>query len=259
MKQHLTTLSGPEKLPFSRLALAGSILAVLAALAAVLSGLGTRWGWWHFRTGFLILRWAVVAGMAGMIACIGAAVITKRRTLHRGFLLSIMGGLIAIPVTVIPLGWFVTVYDVPRIHDITTDMVNPPEFRAVIPLRADATNPVEYGGAEIAEQQQKAYPDVKPLMLPVPQDKAFETALAAAKEMGWRIVEASPQEGRIEATDTTFWFGFKDDVVVRVMPEDSESRIDVRSLSRVGISDVGTNANRIVKYLKRLETVQDKK
>ena len=79
----------------------------------------------------------------------------------------------------------------------------------------------------------------------LPPDRAFEPALSAAREMGWEIVDAASKDGRIEATDTTFWFGFKDDVVIRITPTPEGSRIDVRSLSRVGRSDVGTNAKRI--------------
>jgi uncharacterized protein (DUF1499 family) len=87
----------------------------------------------------------------------------------------------------------------------------------------------------------------------VPPDVAFDKALAAAREMGWDIVDAKPAEGRIEATDTTFWFGFKDDVVIRISPTSEGSRIDVRSVSRVGRSDIGTNAKRIRAYLEKLK------
>ncbi|MBI3803639.1 MAG: DUF1499 domain-containing protein [Nitrospirae bacterium] len=86
-----------------------------------------------------------------------------------------------------------------------------------------------------------------------PPDQAFDKALAAARSSGWKLVDARKEEGRIEATDTTFWFGFKDDIVVRITPADPGSRIDVRSVSRVGKSDVGTNARRIQKYLRKLE------
>jgi uncharacterized protein (DUF1499 family) len=81
---------------------------------------------------------------------------------------------------------------------------------------------------------------------------AFDRALGAARAMGWRIVDANPGQGRIEATDTTFWFGFQDDVVIRVAPTETGSRVDVRSLSRAGRSDVGTNAKRVRAFLARL-------
>jgi uncharacterized protein (DUF1499 family) len=93
---------------------------------------------------------------------------------------------------------------------------------------------------------------VKPAWLSVPPAQAFAQALAAARDMGWEIVAADSAAGRIEATATTFWYGFKDDVVIRVTPSDQGARIDVRSESRLGGSDVGTNARRITTYLKKL-------
>jgi uncharacterized protein (DUF1499 family) len=141
---------------------------------------------------------------------------------------------------------------VPPIHDITTDTEDPPRFAAVLPLRKNATNPVDYGGPEIAAQQHTAYPDIQPLTLPIPRHQAFVQALQTAEAMGWAIVATNPGEGQIEATDTTFWFGFKDDIVVRVQARGDGSRVDVRSVSRVGKSDVGTNAQRIRAYSRRL-------
>ena len=138
---------------------------------------------------------------------------------------------------------------VPAIHDITTDTIQPPPFLAILPLRAGAVNPVEYGGADVAAKQKQAYPDIVPLTLAIPPDRAFDRALAAARGMGWEMVASDPAGGRIEATDTTFWFGFKDDVVVRVTPQPNGSRVDVRSLSRVGVGDIGANAARIRAYL----------
>ena len=140
----------------------------------------------------------------------------------------------------------------PFIHDVTTDLENPPPFVAILPLRASAPNTAEYGGPEVAAQQRAGYPDLGPLTLQVPPEQAFSRALAAGRDMGWEIVANEPTEGRIEATATTLWFGFKDDVVVRVTPTNGGSRIDVRSVSRVGKSDVGANAERITAYLARI-------
>ena len=105
----------------------------------------------------------------------------------------------------------------------------------------------------MAALQREAYPDLQPLMLNVPPRQAFDRALATVREMGWDLVAADAAAGRIEATDTTFWMGFKDDVVIRVRATDGGSQIDVRSLSRVGGGDVGTNAKRIRAYLKALK------
>ena len=142
---------------------------------------------------------------------------------------------------------------VPHIHDITTDVTHPPQFVAVLPLRAGSPNGVAYGGREIAELQRKAYPDIEPLVLRAPPGAASARARDAAEALGWAIVAADSATGRLEATATTFWFGFKDDIVVRVTPEGSGSRVDVRSVSRVGRSDLGTNARRIREFLAMLK------
>jgi uncharacterized protein (DUF1499 family) len=118
--------------------------------------------------------------------------------------------------------------------------------------RSPGTNPVAYGGAEIAAQQQRAYPDIRPLVVDQPFPEVFEQAITAVHAMGWQIVAVAPTEGRIEATDRTFWFGFTDDVAIRVRATEQGTRIDVRSTSRVGKSDLGANAARIRAYLATL-------
>jgi uncharacterized protein (DUF1499 family) len=141
---------------------------------------------------------------------------------------------------------------VPPIHDITTDTDHPPQFVAALPLRAGAANPVAYGGADIAAQQKKAYPRIAPLLLPLPPEQAFARALAVARSMGWSMIGDSPAEGRIEASDTTAFFGFRDDIVIVVTAAPPGSRIDVRSLSRIGRSDIGANARRVETFLDKL-------
>ena len=140
----------------------------------------------------------------------------------------------------------------PSIHDITTDTTDPPKFVAVLPLRANARNSTDYGGANVAAQQRAAYPEIAPVYSNVPPDKAFARALSVARAMGWDIVATAPSEGRIEATDTTLLYGFKDDIVIRVTPAPQGSRTDVRSESRIGGGDVGTNARRIATFLNEL-------
>ena len=107
-------------------------------------------------------------------------------------------------------------------------------------------------GAKIAEQQRRAYPDIVPLSLALQPSAAFGRALETAQRMGWTIVNADDTAGRIEASDRSRWFGFIDDIVIRVTPSGSASRIDVRSASRVGRSDFGVNAARIETYLSAL-------
>jgi uncharacterized protein (DUF1499 family) len=106
----------------------------------------------------------------------------------------------------------------------------------------------------LAEQQREGYPDLAPVTLSLPPEQAFDRALTVAQDDGWEIVTADRTAGRIEATDTTFWFGFKDDVVVRLTPWGTGTRVDVRSVSRVGRSDVGTNARRITSFLEAVQS-----
>jgi len=143
---------------------------------------------------------------------------------------------------------------VPPIHDITTDTNNPPLFEAILPLRADAPNPPGYAGTEIAGQQQSAYPDLVTLTINKPTAEVFTAAEQVARDLNWHIVAADQAAGRIEATDTTTWFRFQDDVVIRLTTLKSGTSVDVRSKSRVGRSDMGANARRIHAFLDRLES-----
>ncbi len=140
----------------------------------------------------------------------------------------------------------------PPIHDISTDTVSPPEFVAVVGLRGPDDNPPEYAGDESARLQLEAYPDIETIVLLDPPSFVFETALEVAEKMGWEIVASNAGEGRIEATATTPWVGFKDDVVIRIRADGPETRVDVRSKSRVGRGDMGVNAKRIRAFRDRL-------
>jgi len=197
----------------------------------------------------------IAVGLLGVIVTLVLAVIAVVIAMRqRSSLPTAVAALALALVAIGAIGVFAwTARGIPPIHDVTTDTDHPPQFVAVLPLRVDALNPVEYGGPKIAAQQHTAFADIAPLMLGVPPARAFDRALAAARTMGWEMVASDPTAGRIEATDTTFWFGFKDDVVIRVTPEANGSRVDVRSLSRVGGGDIGTNAARIRKYLVALK------
>jgi uncharacterized protein (DUF1499 family) len=247
-----TSRSAYRRRTVSGIAMTGFVLSALTALAVMLAGLGSRWGWWHFRTGFLMLQWGGYLGLLAASVSLMGAVAARAGTARRGFIPAVTGLIVALVVVGVLWQWKLTAQRVPPIHDITTDTENPPAFVAILPLRADAPNPAAYGGPTVAAEQHKGYPDLSPLSLPVPPALAFERALKSARDMGWTIVDSNPAEGRIEATDTTFWFGFKDDIVVRIGESNGGSRIDVRSVSRVGRSDVGTNASRIEKYLRRV-------
>lgn len=242
------TFAGRSR-PVSRLALVAALLAGAVALMGLSAGFGTRWEWWTIRTGFTLLGWAAYGGVAVALLSLIALYRVRPGAPRRGMPLALGGLVIGLLLVLIPWQWRTRAQGVPPIHDITTDVQNPPAFVAVAPLRADAPNPIEYGGPEVAAQQREGYPDIRPLVLDLQKPEAFERALDAVREMDWEIVEANAADGRIEATDQTFWFGFKDDVVVRLSPAEGRTILDVRSLSRVGGGDAGTNARRIREYL----------
>ena len=158
------------------------------------------------------------------------------------------------------LTWLRAGMGVPPIHEISTDLASPPPFVAVLPIREQggAINPPEYvaelkgprGTTNVPEAQRKAYPDIQPAILDgVAPAAAFARVESAVKQIGWEVVAEVPGEGRLEATDTTRFFGFKDDVVIRLRAEGGGTRVDVRSKSRVGMGDVGANAARVRKFL----------
>jgi uncharacterized protein (DUF1499 family) len=182
-----------------------------------------------------------------------ALVISLSRLDRRGIALALValigGGLIAY----VPWHYDQIRQTVPPIHDITTDPDNPPPFVAVVPLRqGEGINSVAYVGAKVAEQQRQAYPDVVPLTIGLAPDVAFARALDTAQRMGWTVVASDKAAGRIEASQRSRWMGFTDDIIVRVTPASSGSRIDLRSSSRYGRSDFGVNAARIRDYLTAL-------
>jgi uncharacterized protein (DUF1499 family) len=228
----------------ARLAL---LLAIGVALTLLAIGPLYRGQRVSLAAAFTVLRWAAYAGIASILLAVIGAIVAARR--GRGMAVAVMALVVGAGSLALPATWLRQASRAPRIHDISTDTEHPPGFSAIVALRAGAANPIEYGGAEVAAQQRQGYPDIAPVMLDVAPNQAFDRALAAARTMGWALVASDPAAGRIEATDTTFWFGFTDDIAIRVAAAPGGSRVDVRSLSRVGLSDVGTNAARIRKYV----------
>ncbi len=226
-------------------------IAVIAALLLLVAGPGTRLGLWDFRFGFLLMRWALFVGLAAAAVSVILLLIPKTRQGNAAVLA--LAVLIGLATAWMPYNGYRTARSLPFIHDISTDTVNPPLFVAVVPLRADASNPPEYAGEETAALQREGYPDIETLQLNDAPQQALQKAQSVLEGMGLEIVAVDAAAGRIEATATTFWFGFKDDVVVRVVAAGSGSKLDIRSKSRVGRSDVGANAARIRRFLSLLE------
>ena len=201
---------------------------------------------------FTLLRWAAYVGIAAIVLAIPPAFIGYARGQRVRVLIAALGLLGGAAAFGVPFQLQQSARSAPPIHDITTDLENPPAFDALVPLRAEAPNSLDRP-ATLAQLQREGYPDLAPVTLAMPMDQAYDRALAVAQDAGWRIVTADKASGRIEATDTTRWFGFEDDIVVRLTPWGSGTRVDVRSVSRIGRSDIGTNARRIRQYLADLQ------
>ncbi len=140
----------------------------------------------------------------------------------------------------------------PLIHQVSTNPDEPPEFIEVVALRGEHSNPLAFDAEKIAPLQAEFYPWVEPLVLRATPEEAFGKALDVLKGMGLEVVATHPELGLIEAVDTTFWFGFNDDVAVRVRAYPQGSVVDVRSVSRVGLTDVGANAKRVGEIIRRM-------
>lgn len=245
-------------------------LALLAGLAALLmfavSGPGHRFGLWSYMTGFDLMKYAVFAGGAaavlGLLALIIRLGFAKEGAIGGALVGLIIGGVVA--GFIFNMVMTLRAQNFPMMHDITTDFVDVPTFDQIARIRdgLEGVNTLDYEGKSIkyndeerlvSDIQKEVYPNVQPLILDKPAGEVWAAALGLAKARGWEIVAANEINRTIEATETTFFFGFKDDVVIRLSTvEDGNTRVDMRSISRVGMSDIGVNAARIEKFLSDL-------
>ncbi len=239
----------------------GAVTGLAALLAVVALGLlaagplGWRMGWWHYSTGFqILLPWAANAGVAAAAVsalALVAALTGGRRGLLVLALASFVAGALAIYMPW-EAGSRRGVH--PRVNDISTDTANPPAFVAAVAARkADGGSDSKYNTASAAEQN-KSYADIAPVTSLLAPDEAFKRAAAMVTAMPrWRVIASDAAARRIEASEASRWFGFTDDVVIRVSAEAVGSRIDVRSASRHGRGDFGVNAARVRAYLAALK------
>lgn len=215
--------------------------AILLFAALLLAPLLVRTGLLHFRFGLMLMALAIVGAALALLVTLVFLVLPRSRS-ARGHL-GISALLAALPVAVGVLV-LVPALAVPVIHDISTDIADPPQFRGAVELRGDASNPLVRDD-KLDEMQRKGYPDLAGIDTALPPAQAFERAIAVVKTIGWEVTATDPAAGLIEASQTTFWFGFVDDIAIRVRPAANGSRIDLRSVSRVGEGDLGANARRI--------------
>lgn len=239
-----------------RLPLLALLLAIAAAVLLLLGPLGWRAGWWHFRVGFFYLMpGAFYCALAAVAVGLAALALGTRRQGRGKIAIGVVALVIGGTIAYVPWHYNGMRGIYPAIHDITTDWENPPQFSAILPLReAVKANSVVYEGAAVSDRQRKAYPDIAPLNLDVAPAEAFSRSLDVARQIGWTIVASDQAAGRIEASQRTRWFGFTDDVVVRIIAAGAGSRVDLRSVSRVGRGDFGVNAARVRRFLAALRT-----
>ncbi|MBR5495512.1 MAG: DUF1499 domain-containing protein [Psychrobacter sp.] len=229
-----------------------SLVSLSAFLLVALPGPLYKYGVVDLGTAFTGFKFGVFAGIATLILLV-LQILFKRKTVTLGS--TIMALLLSTIAIAIPLSMLNKGKSVPPIHDISTDLVNPPEFVAIAPLRADAPNPVEYAGVEVATQQRAAYPELQTLNYTQSKSELVEATKQVIDNLGWQLVNIDANQGIIEATDRTMWFGFKDDVIVRITDNGSKRLVDIRSKSRVGGSDLGKNAERIHGFIEELDSI----
>ncbi|MGY8707817.1 DUF1499 domain-containing protein [Bradyrhizobium sp. 18BD] len=248
--------------PVSSLATWARNLAVFAVVAVVVSILIVRFGFLEpkpavvtFFGGLAIAVLSILFGLAGF------ASIWQNGSRGMGRILIaflINGAVLAYP------AYLALQYrKLPAIHDITTDPIDPPRFDALARLRSvDGANTAVYAGLYSAEQQRHFYPEIEPIELEIPVDRAYAIALQLVHKRKWLVIdERSPQPprriGRIEAVARTPIMGFREDVSIRVVPDGDDSRVDIRSSSRYFDSDLGSNAARVTKFIDDLNTAAD--
>lgn len=253
-----------QKIRRAILKLAGFLIIVVPLFFAV-SALGTRFGIWDWRFGFGTLTRNIGPKLlflllgTGVLSWVLAFFVKPRK----GVFISLLA--IAIPLAGMGFAKSVSAKagKLPLIHDISTDTQDVPQFTSEIlaeRMAMEGVNPLDYNAKTdprskkmIAVAQTEAYPDIRTLVREEDPEAIFVKALETARAMGWAIKSEDQSGGRIEATATTFWFGFKDDIVIRIQPGESGGAIvDVRSVSRVGLSDIGKNADRIRVFTARL-------
>lgn len=244
--------------------LADALICLLAGvgigLVALLGPLAVWLGAADFRFGFGLLQfvntWSIwIAGGAliiGIVIAIMGAVLKVEGVMQLSSF-ALIGAVSAGLAYYIP-ETFRPPEGTPAIHDIATDPYQPLQFEAIAPLRADAANNMDYGimegvtPREHIDMQLEAYPDIVPQVFDDSVEEVFNRAMAAIEQLGWEVVHADLNQGRIEATDTTFWFRFKDDVVIEISTDRVDTILHARSTSRVGRSDVGKNAARLREF-----------
>lgn len=243
----------------SRILISGLISFAILPVAA----LGARVGIWSLPVGLGSLIIAYILALITLIPGITILFIMLRRKYEifdpdlsdmKPLLLATLPSLL---VSVYMTQVVLSGRGLPAIHNISTDLVNPPAFVKIKDIRAEGDNPLAYKhpdpDQDIAKVQRATWPHLRPLLTTSNPEVTFDKALKLISALGWELVHQDAEAGIIEATDTSFWFGFKDDIIIRIRGVRSGSRVDLRSVSRVGLADLGVNAERIHTFLREWE------
>jgi uncharacterized protein (DUF1499 family) len=248
----------PEE-PLSRLAVWSRRVAVFSIPVVLLAITIVRSGLLELVPALATFGGALALAVVAILLALGAFIVIWREGL-RGGGHAVLALMIGIGILAYPAYLATRAYRLPVINDVTTDPIDPPRFEAIARLRSRESNPIAYAGLRAAELQRAAYPDIEPLLLNVTPQEAYNAALAVITRRKWRIVDARPpqpgrRDGLIEAVARTPIMGFRDDVVVRIRPGQDGARVDVRSASRYGRSDLGANASRVRALIEDIDDV----
>jgi uncharacterized protein (DUF1499 family) len=248
--------------PVSGLATWARSLAVFSVVAVLVSILIVRFGFLEMKPALATFFGALaLAGLSILIGFAAFAAIWRNGTRGMGRIL--LAFLIDALVLAYPAYLAVQFRLLPQIHDITTDPIDPPRFEALALLRTgDDTNAAVYAGLYSAEKQRKAYPDIEPVQLEIPVERAYAITRQLVNKRKWLVIDERPpkpprQIGRIEAVARTPIMGFREDVSIRVQPDGDDSRVDIRSSSRYFESDLGSNAARISRLIDDLNAAAE--
>ena len=230
-------------------AILGLGLAVLAGLVLISAGPGYRYGWWPLDSGMALIGYGLLLGLAAISTSVAALMLSWYVVSTRGRIFGLAGVIVALVVAYVPYHWYLLERDSPPIHDIVTDTEHPLAFDKLAAARGVGENSVAYGGADVAQMQHDAYPDIAPLISERSPSEAFAAVMEVVSDSNWEVANVDTGAMTVEATDQSFWFGLKEDIILRVTPAGAGSRIDIRSQSRIRISDAGTNARRVKQVL----------
>jgi len=236
MKKILNWLSGPP------------LVMILGIALALLAALGTRLDLWKFTFGFVGLGAGTVLLSVGSLWAAGSLLLRWQRPASQRYILLV---LMACSLTIVGGVTYLLVVALqsPPVIDVSTDVEHPPEYVAAADLRRPDQNSINYGGKAAAELQRRLYPDIQPIITLKVRDRVYREMRKLIEEHGWEITYEDRQNGHLEAVATSFWFGFQDDVVIRIDQHGPGSILNIRSSSRVGERDLGVNASRVRKLI----------